>query len=243
MGMAAIARMAALVSLTLLASTGAHAVYRCGNVYQDTPCDAGGPQRHLTPGLPAAPKSSATAPKAAASGAPTAAQTQFADACARIGQAAQQMVWKREGGATQEAQMSQLPAGGSRDEMTKTLDSVYRKRGSAPEIRAAIEAECVAEKQRAADMAAAIKALQDQQAKEAPPVAQSPAAPAATAEAEGAALKKAAVSTGPSPSCASWRSEMNSINDSFRKGGSAATMEQLQVRRRSLEKQLSDGRC
>ena len=164
MRFAEMARVAALVSLTLLASGAAHAVYRCGNVYQDTPCDGGGPQPHLTPGVRSAPQSSPTSPKASAAGVAAPAQSQFAEACSRVGQMAQQMVWKREGGATQEAQLSQLPSTGSRAEMTKTLESVYRKRGSAPEIRAAIEAECVAEKQQAADTAAAIKALQAQQA-------------------------------------------------------------------------------
>lgn len=242
MRMAAIARLAALASLTVLASTGAHAVYRCGNVYQDTPCDGGGPQPHLTPGKGATPATPSTSPTAPAPGAAVPGQSPFAPACSRIGQAAQQMVWKREGGATQEAQLSQLPTAGSRDEMIKTLDSVYRKRGSAPEIRAAIEAECLAEKQQAADTAAAIKALQTQQSGANSPPAAAPA-PAGAADTELTSGKKSASETGPSKSCASWRGELNSIDDAFRKGGNAATMEQLQNRRRGVEKRMAEGRC
>jgi hypothetical protein len=237
MKIAAIARMAALASLTVLATGGAHAVYRCGNVYQDRPCDGGGPQPHLTPGQAAPP---ATAPKPATQGPSTAAQSPFAAVCSRIGQAAQQMVWKREGGATQQAQMSQLPATGSRDEMIRTLDSVYRKRGSAPEIRALIEAECIAQKQQAADTAAAIKALQAQQPGTNAP---SPIPAAAPAAVDAAAGKKSAGETGPSAACPGWRTEMNAINDEFRKGGNAATMERLQTRRREVDKQMLDGRC
>jgi hypothetical protein len=166
----------------------------------------------------------------------------FAAACSRIGQAAQQMVWQREGGGTQEAQLSQLPAAGSRDEMTRTLDSVYRKRGSAPEIRAAIEAECVAEKQQAADTAAAIKALQTQQSGANSPPAATPS-PATAADTELASEKKSGSETRPSASCAGWRSELNTINDAFRKGGNAAALEQLQNRRRGVEKRMSEGRC
>ena len=155
---------------------------------------------------------------------------------------AQQMVWKREGGATQEAQLSQLPSAGSRDEMTKTLDSVYRKRGSAPEIRAAIEAECVAEKQQAADTAAAIKALQAQQAgANAPPP--SSAVNGRRTRTPKSLRKKSASETGPSASCAGWRSEVELDQRAFRKGGNAATMEQLQTRRRGVEKRLAEGRC
>lgn len=241
MKIATIARLAALASLTVLASGGAHAVYRCGNVYQDTPCDAGGPQPHLTPGKGATPATPSPSP-APAPGAAVAGQSPFAAACSRIGQAALQMVWKREGGATQEAQLSQLPAAGSRDEMIKTLDSVYRKRGTAPEIRAAIEAECVAEKQQAADTAAAFRALQTQQSGANSPPAATPS-PARAADTELTSAKKAASETGPSASCAAWRSELNSINDAFRKGGNAATLEQLQNRRRGVEKRMADGRC
>jgi len=240
MRIAEFTRLAVLAWLTLFAASAAHAVYRCGNVYQDTPCDDGPPQPHLSPG-----KAAPAAPAAAPTGAAAAGGSPFAAACSRIGQAAQQMVWKRDAGATQEAQLSQLPPGGSRDEMVKTLDSVYRKRGSAPEIRAAVEAECIAEKQQATDLAAAIKVLQDQQAQQGG-AKSAPAATPATpnpADAELTSGKKAAAETGPSKSCASWRSELDSIKDALRRGGSPATMEQWQARRRSVEKSMAQSGC
>ena len=240
MRIAEFTRLAMLAWLTLFAAGAAHAVYRCGNVYQDTPCDGGPPQPHLSPGKAAPP-----APAAAPTGPAAAGGSPFAAACSRIGQAAQQMVWKRDAGATQETQLSQLPPAGSRDEMVKTLDSVYRKRGSAPEIRAAVEAECIAEKQQAADLAAAIRVLQDQQGQQAGAKSAPAAAPATLkpADAELTSGKKAADETGRSKSCPSWRSELDSIKDALRRGGSVATMEQWQARRRSVEKSMAQSGC
>ena len=244
MKIAAIGRIAALASLTVLASGAAHAVYRCGNVFQDRPCDDGGAPARSNPGKAASPPAPATpaARPVLQPAAPATAQSPFAAACARVGQAAQQMAWKREGGATQDVQLSDLPAAGSREEMTRTLDSVYRKRGSAPAIRAAIEAECVAEKQQAADTAEAIRVLQAQQAGTKATAASAPAATAHPAS-EDAARKQPPSDAGPSPSCPGWRSQLTTINDEFRRGGNAAAMEQLQSRRRGVEKQMREGRC
>lgn len=232
MTIALIARAAAVLSFSLLATGAAHAVYRCGNVYQDRPCDEKGPQAHLTPGMKAAP---AAGPSAATAASP------FAAACTRAGEEAQKIVWKREAGATQEKQMAELPNTGSRAAMASIIDSVYRKRGSAPEIRAAIEAECVAEKQKEADDAAALKLLL--QSRQAGGAAPAPAAAAGDAPSEAPAARKGQATIGASSSCPSWRSEQETINAEFRKGGNAVRMEQLQNRRRDVEKQLRDGRC
>ena len=242
MSIASVGRIAAIFWLGLMAASAAHAVYRCGNVYQDRPCDDKGPQTHLTPGMKNTPAPGGTASPAAA------APSQFAEVCSRIGQDAQKVVWKREGGATQEKQMAELPNTGNRAEAAAIIESVYRKRGSAPEIRAAVEAECVAQKQQAADTAAAIRALQTQQAQQggmaaAPASTAAPAASGAGANPPAAAPQKTSLPAGPSSSCPSWRSELDSINAEFRKGGSAARMEQLQNRRRDTEKSLRDGRC
>jgi hypothetical protein len=235
MNLASIGRAAALVACSLLATGTAHAVYRCGNVYQDRPCDNNGPQPHLTPGMKAAP-ASATAGSAATPASP------FAAACSRIAQEAKKAVWKREGGATQEKQLAELPNTGSREEMARMLDSIYRKRGSAPEISRAIELECIAEKQKEADTAAAIKLLlQSQQAGKAPTAAATPAP--APADAASAVQKTAADKKGPSPSCPSWRGELDTVNADFRKGGNAVRMEELQNRRRDVEQRMRDGRC
>jgi hypothetical protein len=228
---------AATIVLAFAASGAAHAVYRCGNVFQDTPCDAAGTQ--MTPGgarpSQPAPRAATPAPAGAA-----AAASPFAAACSRLGEEAQKMVWKREGGATQERQLADLPAG-NRQEMAKVLDSVYRKRGSAPEVRAAIEAECVAERQQAADQAAVLRALLPANASQAGLAPAAPSAADASASASSAAKSQAA--SGPSAACSAWRRDLDSVNSQLRAGGSAASMERLQAQRRGIEKSLADGHC
>jgi len=231
-------RTAAIV-LAFASSGAAHAVYRCGNVFQDTPCDAAATQ--MTPGgvRPSQPVPRAATP--APAGAAATGASPFAAACSRLGEEAQKMVWKREGGATQERQLADLPAG-NRQEMAKVLDSVYRKRGSAPEVRTAIEAECVAERQQAADQAAVLRALLPANASQAgvSPAASNAADSAASAA---AAAAKAQTASGPNPACTGWRSDLESVNVQLRAGGNAAAMERLQSRRRGLEKSLAEGRC
>jgi hypothetical protein len=229
MTIASSGRTAAVLLCAMLATSAAQAVYRCGNVFQDRPCDGAGAQTQVAPA-----NRPATLPAAAA---PAPSSSPFAAACARVGQEAQKMVWKREAGATQERQLAELPNNGTRDEMAKVIDSVYRKRGTAPDIRAAVEAECLVEKQQAADAAAALKALQQQAGASTPAVA-SPPAPATST-----AVQKISGEAPPNYACPAWRSELEAVNADFRRGGSAATMERLQERRRKVEKHLREARC
>ena len=230
-------RTAAVLLLSLLAAGAAHAVYRCGNVYQDRPCDDKGPQTHLTPGVKAAP-----APATGGTPAQPAGASPFAPACARVGDEAQKIAWKREGGATQEKLMAELANQGSRSETAAIIESVYRKRGSAPEIRAAVEAECIAQKQQAADTAAALAALRAQQGQQGG-AAPAPVAPDAAGTAPAAGAQKTAQPTGPGASCTSLRAQLDSVNADLRRGGNANTMDQLHHRRRSYEQSIRDGRC
>jgi hypothetical protein len=232
---------AGAIVLAVAASGAAHAVYRCGNVFQDTPCDAAGTQ--MTPGGVRPPPTARGVAPAGTPAAPAGASP-FAPACSRLGEEAQKMVWKREGGATQERQMAELPAA-NRQELATVLDSVYRKRGSAPEIRSAIEAECIAEKQQAADKAAVLRALlpaNGAQTGIAPAAAASGATAAGTGEASSAA-SKAPAATGPNPACTNWRRDLEMVNAQLRTGGNAASMERMHIQRRSLEKSLSENRC
>ncbi len=219
-----------LALLALLATPYAHALYRCGNVYQDRPCANPESEVRLAPA-----GRSVTGAPAAATG------TAFAQVCARMGQEAQKVAWKREAGATQEKQLAELPPGGSREEMATVIASVYSRRGSAPEIKAAVEAECRAEKQREADQAAALAALQPQGAK---PL---PAAATGGAPAQDAGQKQAATSrvpaADPRAACPNLRAMDASLREQMRAGGSAATMEMLNAQRRTLDQRLSDARC
>jgi hypothetical protein len=214
------------------------AMYRCGNVFQDRPCDAGVPEQRLGPGgqVPAAPKPAAASPGAAGS-------TRFAAACARVGERAQAMTWRREAGATLEKQIAELPNDGNRAENTALLQSVYARRGSAPEIRSAIEAECVVERQKQAEAAELLKALQ-QQAGQTAPASRAAEAPTAS-EADNAPKAQPVANRPPSNKglCDSLRSQKDSAEAALRRGGSAATMESHQNQRRSIEQSMSQARC
>jgi hypothetical protein len=236
--------------LALLAATPASAVYRCGNTFQDQPCSSGETGGRIGPSgspAPAAPKAPAAAGAAAPAG--SAAPSRFASVCARVGQDAQAVAWKREAGATQERQLADLPGSASREDMVRTIASVYSRRGSAPEIRAAIEAECVAEKQSQADATAMLKLLTEQAGgKLAQPAAsaQSVAAPPNPPSNDAGALVQSVGTTGPSDSaaaCASLRTQDDALRAKMRTGGSVTTMETYYEQKRKLDRSRSDAKC
>lgn len=220
---------AALLLGACLAGPAGAAMYRCGNVFQDRPCDAGVVEQRITPGG----TSRTTAPAAAPA---PATVSPFAMACARMGETAQRIVWKREGGATLEKQIGESHGN---EDLIATIRAVYARRGTAPEIRAAIESECVAERTKQAEAAEALKALQKQAGPAGAPV---PAAPAPAADPAPAATAGPAAAK-PNPMCAGWRKDLATIEGQLRAGGNAATMESLQNQRRGVEKQLSDAKC
>lgn len=242
---------ATLLLAAVAATQPAWALYRCGNSFQDRPCESG-PQQELkqvpkAAPAPAAPAPSAAAPAAAAS--PSAAAT-YGPACARIGEHAQRISWKREGGATQEKQLAELPPGADPGEMAAVVRWVYARRGSASELRKAIEAECIQRKQAAAEAAETLNALR-RQAGQAPidaPGASSRAAPAAAGATEAPPAANAPARATPTAAsnasaCSSYKSELGNIESRLRQGGSAQAMESLQNQRRDVESRMSQARC
>lgn len=223
----------------MLASTASHALFRCGNVFQDRPCDAGSAQKAAAT-LAAKPQAGSSAAAAPAAGA---AVSPFAIECAKVGKSSLDISWKREAGQLREAQA----ANGS-PEHRKLVGAVYDRRGSAPEVRAAIEAECIGERQRAADAAAAIAAIAAQgglpTATTSPATGAGPAAAAATAAATAPALSAATGKTNDTAGrCTKLNHELASINQRARQGGSVATMEQINNERRALDRSISVAKC
>ncbi|HXA46240.1 MAG TPA: hypothetical protein VNW52_01320 [Burkholderiaceae bacterium] len=119
-------RLGGLALLSACVAVHAQTMVRCGNIYQDHPCENGqsgkviGKMNHTDSGV----KSSSDA------------------LCAQRGIDAQKMVWAREGGATQERMMQSAYT----EDQRKLVLEVYNNRGSAPEVRSAVEASCVADK-------------------------------------------------------------------------------------------------
>jgi hypothetical protein len=222
-------------TIIALAAGHSHAVYRCGNVFQDTPCDGGAaPKAAARP----APSAAADAPAAAPVAASKAATgvSPFAGVCARQGKSALDIVWKREAGALREAQRAKSPENG------KLIDAVYDRRGSAQEISAQIEAECITEKQRAADAAAALAALQQAAGADAPATAPKPAT-ALKEPSNGESAPKTAATADNKAQCANLRQQLTAVQDRGRQGGNVADMERINTDRRKIDQQISNAKC
>lgn len=208
----------------------AQTLYRCGSTYQDRPC-AASDGRVVGRSAPAVAPASAT----------------DAD-CAQRGEAAQRLTWLRQAGATQEQQLHELQqrrAGAATD--AQLIAEVYRLRGTAPEVRAAIEAQCMADKERTARDPALAAAV----AARAAATTQAEAAAAdprsVPAETRGAVNSLQAPAAAPPPmrrtQCEDVERRLAQISASAREGGSAAHMEWLNRQRRALQQQREDAGC
>ncbi len=216
---------------TLLMLLGAQAqsqkMHRCGNVYQDRPCETAQPGREVR-NFDNAPRPVATAS--------TDAQ------CRQRGMDSQKIVWSREAGALAE----KLRATASSEEEKTLITEVYGKRGSAPEVRASIEADCVAAKKHAEQAAAALAALANLPS---PPAAGVPPArpqvldsrPAEAAQGGDASALRSAEAK--KTLCSSINTRIEGIQKTLRGGGSVAAMENLNQRRRDAETERGRAGC
>lgn len=217
-----------LFGFLMCAPSHAQKMYRCGSVYQDRPCEGaqvGKEVRNFDP----TPRPVATA--------------SMDSQCRQRGIDSQKIVWSREAGALAE----KLMANASDDEKSLIKD-VYSKRGTAPEVRAAIEADCVAAKKQAELAAAMLAASEKLQGKNPASAAAAPARAVAvdakTAEAQpsdGASPRK--VAEYKKALCSSIQAKVDDIQKSQRAGGSIATMESLNQRRRDAEAERSRAGC
>jgi hypothetical protein len=221
----------------------AQTMYRCGNKYQDRPCDAGQ-------------KGKAVGSTGTAGGAAPATGGSAAARCAQRGQDALKIVWAREGGATQERLESEAKTAQERE----LVSDVYRRRGSASQVQAAVEADCNADSDRAAQAAAleaAAARLRGEQPETAPsqpiePKPQAaapsspppPAPPAAPFIVEVPATSKSAADAERKASyCAGLNARMDDLTARERKGGNTTRLDDLRAQRRSLQNQLSSNGC
>jgi hypothetical protein len=132
-------------SLAIFAQAQAQALYRCGSVYQDRPCDAGTKSKvvgNTAAGDAAAPATATVDPE-----------------CVQRARDSQKIVWARQGGATEERLLGEARSARER----RLIQDVYRRPGAASTVQAAVQADCVAERQReeqeaALAIAAALKA-------------------------------------------------------------------------------------
>lgn len=209
-----------VVAMVIAMPLQAQTLYRCGKSFQDRPCDTG------------------TQGKVVSVSAQM--QTQASSAvdmgCVARGDRAKRIMWAREVGKTKEDQIASSTSARDRN----LINEVYQMRGTSNDVGAAIETKCVADKERAAQAAAAVLALQPEQgtSANAQPLAVEQAAPVKPASDQvvaNAASKK--------QRCDSLNSQLQDIKNSERGGGSASAMDSMRSRRRAVEAQLQGEGC
>lgn len=199
----------------------AQIMYRCGNTYQDTPCQ-NAPANKIF--------SSSGSAKV---GSPTPAPVNDVQ-CSGRGAEAIKLTWQREVGKTLEQQLT----GVSSPTQRALIEETYSIRGTAPEVRSAIETACVRRKEDAAKAAALIEAARalDGAAR---PVASSHTTPQEIkATAPASESGKATVDAGNNKrqtQCEAIKNELNIIKDKQRQGGGIAYQETLNAERRGLD--------
>jgi hypothetical protein len=217
-----------LLGASVAGQAEAQTMYRCGKQFQDRPCDAGQPSRTIGNANPSA----ATA----------AANPALPRECAERGHASMKISWARESGVTLDAALAQ-----ARDQAL--VRDVYQKRGSAADVRAAIESDCQAEKEKEAKTAAALKALgvEGRSAAGAPAPATGTPQFSATSNQEREEAQRQAnaqqAEARKAERCNRLNADLQRIQSQQRAGGNAAAMESLTQRRARVQSDLSQAGC
>jgi hypothetical protein len=232
---------AVLVSVSSIALAG-QTRYRCADRYQDASCDNGEQGAHVGKGASATPAPVQVQVQA---------QMQAASAdCIGRGKDSLKISRAREAGATAETQLAKVdskkPSPQQAAQERRLIASVYAKRGSSTAIRADIEGECMAEKQRLKQAflfaAAAAKLMQEVQ-----PDAASSAEPDPTSEPETTQAPVESSQTDArnlhTRNCARLTRELNAVRAQQRSGGSPAAMTKLDDSKRELEAGLRSKGC
>ncbi|RYX96438.1 MAG: hypothetical protein EOO28_07600 [Comamonadaceae bacterium] len=212
----------------------AQRMYRCNNSYQDQPCSGSQEGRVVSGGAPAQAALSPAAPIPSAD-------------CARRGEAAQKIKWARESGQTRQQQEASVGNGGYRD----LVADVYSRQGTAPQVRSAIESDCMAEKERAAQAATLLEAANALKGSR----PSTPLAQGETASGQGTAAAPVADTlqrngTGSAGSAASKQftcqrlaDQLNTISTQQRAGGTASRMDGLRLQYQEVSGRQRSAGC
>ncbi len=217
--------LAVCAGVIFCSSASAQSMFRCGNAYQDRPCD-GAQQTKVVRGIGTGTAQSAAKPGTDA-------------ACAQRGVEAQKIVWAREAGAMSD----QLLAKSKNKDERDLIVEVYRRRGTSSSVRESIEADCVSEKEKAAQFAALVAATQ-------PPAKAAPAGAGEPKNADAGATAARVSKDKAARDAADHKRECNRLNVQLEKivsqqraGGSIEAMETLNQEKRDIQKSMSDAAC
>lgn len=219
-------------ALAALMATGAvqaqKKMYRCGSSYQDHPCAGDQPSKVI-----------------GQSGATLAASTPVDAACSARGVRSQKISWAREAGRTQQEQLDAMP------HEAGLINEIYNQRGTAAVIRSAVEANCMAAKDRESQAAALESAAARLRQGEAPASAKASVAPTAapTANVAPAAADEAARRRAESDAvskklrCSSLANRIRGLNDAMRRGASSTEMDRFKQQAQELSAAERDAGC
>lgn len=197
----------------------AQPMYRCGGVYQDRPCAAGSSEKVMRSG--------------AGEATPPSTIKLAADPnCIRRGADAQQIVWAREGGKTAE----DLSRNAQSDQQRQLIAEVYAQRGTAPQVRDAIQTQCQSNRDL---MGPGVLPFNAQ--------SHNGYATDSRTMGNGEATRDsnpARAATGSSyNNCDYFKQQVESIRSQERQGGNAQFMESIKQRRYSIEKSARAQGC
>jgi hypothetical protein len=218
----------AFASLLCSSAWAGGTMFRCGSSYQDRPCDGG--QTSKVIGSGGSVRQQASAEPAA----------KVDPECSERGNRAKQIAWGKEAGKTQDVQI----AAATSEEERRLVADVYRRRGSSLDVRNGVEADCMAERERAAQAAALMEAAGKllSQGKAASGASPSVPAPAVPPQAQAPAGMSPSVADKKSR-CQALKEQDDSIVSKQRVGGNIDQMEQLNRQRQSAAKALRDAGC
>ncbi len=210
-------------------SANAQTMYRCGSTYQDTPCQSTPANKTFQ---------MVTGSKAASSVAAPVSDVQ----CSGRGAEALKLTWQREAGKTLEQQLTGITSPTQR----ALIEETYSIRGTAPEVRSAIEMACIKRKEEALKAAALIEAARAMDGAARPAgsqqtISEAPQAKVQTSEA--AKTQNRTDSARAQARCESFQTQITRVKDQQRQGGSIQLQEDLSAQRRDLERRSSEAKC
>lgn len=198
-------------------SAQAQSLYRCGNTYQDKPCEKGDQK---VVGVNRA---------AAANERPA-----LDLACARLGEQAKKIIWMREGGALKEKLLSETNS----EEQRKLIVDVYSIRGNSADVRSAIENDCMAQK-----VNDRLLGKVSAEASSASTPKKSVANEQKTETGKSTTANQDANDKQKKQLCSLLRNQITSARDAQRAGSSADQQDTLNQQKRELESQLKSSGC
>ena len=223
------------LALFFSASSYAQKTYRCGSVYQDRPCDDAQNSKEV---------------RYLGGGASAPAGQGVDQQCKQRGIDSQKIVWARQSGVLAEKLIAEVASKGldsSRaNEERNLIAAVYQKpRGSAVEVAAAIEADCVDARKQAALSAALIAEGLKLQGKDplaaGTPTPNTGAQTAARTSSESSSATNAAANK--TTLCSSLSAKVDAVKSNQLAGGSMPDMERLNRLRTSAEADKSRAGC